>query len=86
MLKPRIDPDELDLEALKATVESPGFRRIQERWAAMYAAELAQMANVASWDNARFKQGMLGGITAATDVPKILIDELRARNRKKAAA
>jgi hypothetical protein len=82
-LKPRIDPDELDLEQILATLESPGWRMIGARLEASRARELAKLAVSDTWENARFGQGVLAGLQMAAEIPKILGDEIRARSAKK---
>ena len=85
-MKARIDPDELDLSQLKETIDSPGFRLIKQRLAETYGRELAKMSTVETWDNTRYLQGLLAGLTVAADVPRILESEIKARSAKKRKA
>jgi hypothetical protein len=85
-LKPRIDPDEIDLEQLLATVETPGWRMIATRMAEAHNRELKKLAIADTWDNTRFIQGVLAGIQAAGEIPKILETEIRGRSARKRGA
>jgi hypothetical protein len=75
----RDDPDALDLEELRATLESPGFRRITERLAQVRDGALKRLATVDTWDDARYTQGVHAGVEVALDVPRILVDEIRKK-------
>lgn len=85
-MKVRLDPDAIDLEALKTCAESPGFAMILRRCAETHAKELAGLATAESWDNVRYKQGVIAGIDIACSVPKILEGEIRAAMAKKRKA
>jgi hypothetical protein len=85
-MKARIDPDEYDLSQLRETCDSPGFALFARKLAETYGREMAKMATVNTWDNARFIQGTLAGLQIAGDLPKILAMEIKARAEKKGKA
>jgi len=78
-MKVRLDPDAIDLEQLKETLNSPGYRTLTARLGQTYAAELKKLATVASWDETRFQQGFLQGLECAARLPEIVQGEIKQR-------
>ena len=82
-MKVRLDPDALDLEQLKETLNSPGYRMLTARLSATYAAELKKMASIGTWEATTRLQGFLAGLDCAARLPEILAKEIQARMAKR---
>lgn len=81
-MKARIEPDALDLERLKETVESPGYELIRRRAAETRGRRATELESLTELGNVRFVQGFLAGLDNAFAIPKILADEFRARKKE----
>jgi hypothetical protein len=79
----RLEKDSIDLNALRDTVASMGYRMIAERHAVMETALLRELVNADSFEKTRFLQGQIQALARSRDVPKILEAEIRAKQKKR---
>ena len=81
VIKSRLDNQ--DASDLAATMESPGFRLIQDRLRLQRQQCVENLQNAPNWEEARHLQGQVAAIERSLDIPKILLAEVRKRNGEK---
>jgi hypothetical protein len=78
----RIPKDSIDLAEMRDTIRSPGYRLIADRYADQHAAAMRELILADTWDKALRCQGRILAIERAMALPKIIEDEIRAKQRK----
>jgi len=77
----RVTKDSIDLAEMRDTLRSAGYKLITERQQDQYA-QLVRELILAEPDKVRYIQGQIQAITRASQLPKIIEDEIRAKQRK----
>lgn len=81
-MKVRLEPDQIDLEHLRTTADSPGFALIEEKQLQFRRDVLKQLEAAESWEGYKYLQGQLHAIDRVLELPKILHNEIRVRLKR----
>jgi hypothetical protein len=81
-MKIRLEKDSIDLEQLKDCVRQPGFRMIEQRMASMLESMRSQLEHAADAHEFRFVQGQIDCLRTCLQLPQIIHDEIRAKQRR----
>jgi hypothetical protein len=78
----RVPKDSIDLAQMRETLRSAGYRMIAERMTDQHAAAVRELITCEDWAKARYLQGRIDAIARAIALPKIIDEEIRAKQRK----